>query len=164
MHIFEIPSSNKGIKNVFKYTRKTFCVNFNTRNPLCAGSLKGCKLQSCIFISIYNHICLTISWFNKRKFPSFIGRKCTLVQFVMLCERSALFLDFLSAVSFFIIEYVLVLDQKKSVQCLDSAFWDHVWNYKLGLVLKTSTLFLKKDIDRNCRKLIPLISVCENKT
>jgi hypothetical protein len=46
----------------------------------------------------------------------------------MLCERSALFLDFLSAVSlsFFIIEYVLVLDQKKSVQCLDSAFWDHV--------------------------------------
>ena len=116
-------------------------------------------MQSCKFIYNYNHICLTISWFNKRKFPSFIGRKCTLVQFVMLCERSALFLDFLSAVSFFIIEYVLVLDQKKSVQCLDSAFWDHVWNYKLGLVLKTSTLFLKKDIDRNCRKLSPLISV-----
>ena len=152
------------MKNVVKYTEKTFWKFQYSRNQLCAGSLKGCKLQSCKFISIYNHICLTISWFNKRKFPSFIGRKCTLLQFVMLCERSALFLDFLSAVSFFIIEYVLVLDQKKSVQCLDSAFWDHVWNYKLGLVLKTSTLFLKKDIDRNCRKLSPLISVCENKT
>ena len=135
------------MKIVVKYTGNIFVVFWYFRNPLCAGSLKGCKLQSCKFISIYNHICLTISWFNKRKFPSFIGRKCTQLQFVMLCERSALFLDLLSAVSFFIIEYVLVPDQKKSVQCLDSAFWDHVWNYKLGLVLKTSTLFLKKDID-----------------
>ena len=125
------------MKNVIKYT----VVFQYSRNPLCAGSLKGCKLQSCKFIYIYNHICLTISWFNKRKFPSFIGRKCTLLQFVMLCERSALFLDFLSAVSFFIIEYVLLLDQKKSVQCLDSAFWDHVWNYKLGLVLFWKPLF-----------------------
>ena len=73
---------------------------FNTqcRNPLCAGSLKGCKLQSCKLISIYNHICLLFLGLTKGNFQVLLAENA--LQFVMLCERSALFLDFLSAVSF----------------------------------------------------------------